>query len=92
MISSTAIAERPAARETVASAPTQPALDGQDLKVLVEAGYRWLERHREIVNALNVFPVPDGDTGINMVLTMKAAWAQIEHSSETHIGRVAQER
>ena len=90
MISSTAIAERPAARETAASAPTQPALDGQDLKVLVEAGYRWLERHREIVNALNVFPVPDGDTGINMVLTMKAAWAEIEHSSETHIGRVAQ--
>ena len=90
MISSTAIAERPAAREAAASAPIQPALDGQDLKVLVEAGYRWLERHREIVNALNVFPVPDGDTGINMVLTMKAAWAEIEHSSETHIGRVAQ--
>lgn len=89
--SSVTIAERPATRQAAtASVQTQPTLDGQDLKVLVEAGYRWLERHRDIVNALNVFPVPDGDTGINMVLTMKAAWAEIEHSSETHVGRVAQ--
>ncbi|MFN8524101.1 MAG: DAK2 domain-containing protein [Chloroflexota bacterium] len=35
----------------------------------------WLERHAEAVNALNVFPVPDGDTGTNMSLTLRAAAA-----------------
>lgn len=89
--SSVAIPERTAPRPGATAISHEiPEIDGQDLKVLVEAGYRWLERHRDIVNALNVFPVPDGDTGINMVLTMRAAWAEIEHSSETHIGRVAQ--
>jgi DAK2 domain fusion protein YloV len=33
----------------------------------------WLQRHRDRVNALNVFPVPDGDTGTNMALTMTGA-------------------
>ncbi|MBA2276955.1 MAG: DAK2 domain-containing protein, partial [Chloroflexia bacterium] len=33
----------------------------------------WLDHHRDRVNALNVFPVPDGDTGTNMALTMRAA-------------------
>ncbi len=54
------------------------------------AGYAWLERHKETVNALNVFPVPDGDTGTNMFLTMRAAWREIDHSDEEDIGRVAQ--
>ncbi|MCA9869937.1 MAG: DAK2 domain-containing protein, partial [Anaerolineae bacterium] len=87
--SSVVTPERPAARGE-ATPVSQPTFDGQDLKVLVEAGYRWLERHREVVNALNVFPVPDGDTGINMVLTMRAAWTEIENSRETHAGRIAQ--
>ena len=87
--SSVVTPERPAARGETTPV-SQPTFDGQDLKVLVEAGYRWLERHREVVNALNVFPVPDGDTGINMVLTMRAAWAEIENSRETHAGRIAQ--
>lgn len=34
---------------------------------------QWLEAHREEINALNVFPVPDGDTGTNMVMTMQSA-------------------
>ncbi|MCB0198467.1 MAG: DAK2 domain-containing protein [Anaerolineae bacterium] len=87
--SSVVTPERPAARGETTPV-SQPTFDGQDLKVLVEAGYRWLERHREVVNALNVFPVPDGDTGINMVLTMRAAWTEIENSRETHAGRIAQ--
>ncbi|MBF6591802.1 MAG: DAK2 domain-containing protein, partial [Ktedonobacterales bacterium] len=37
----------------------------------------WLEEHREAINALNVFPVPDGDTGTNMSLTMRAAVKEI---------------
>ena len=54
------------------------------------AGYTWLERHKEIVNLLNVFPVPDGDTGTNMTLTMRAAWREIDQSDDADIGRVAQ--
>lgn len=64
-------------------------VDGQTLKQLVEAGLRWLRTHQEVVNALNVFPVPDGDTGTNMVLTMQAAYDEIADSPERHFGRMA---
>ena len=49
-------------------------INGQSLKRLVEAGLTWLRTNQQTVNALNVFPVPDGDTGPNMVLTMQSAW------------------
>ncbi len=49
-------------------------LNGADLLAMIGAGFAWLKQHGHIVNALNVFPVPDGDTGTNMVLTMQAAW------------------
>src|SRR5438094_9395846 len=59
-----------------APAPARPApraLDGAALLQLLSAGTRWLERNAAAVDALNVFPVPDGDTGTNMLLTMRAA-------------------
>lgn len=65
-------------------------LDGGEFKTMILAGYTWLERHKEIVNALNVFPVPDGDTGTNMFLTMRAAWREIEHSDDSDISQIAQ--
>jgi len=65
-------------------------IDGHDLKTMLAAAYAWLERHKETVNALNVFPVPDGDTGTNMFLTMRAAWREIDHSDEADVGRLAQ--
>ena len=40
-------------------------VDGQGLKRLVEASLLWLRFHQPEINALNVFPVPDGDTGSN---------------------------
>ncbi|MGB7876588.1 MAG: DAK2 domain-containing protein [Anaerolineales bacterium] len=52
-------------------------MDGQSLKRLVEAGLTWLRTNQQTVNALNVFPVPDGDTGTNMVLTMQSAYNEI---------------
>ena len=64
-------------------------LDGQGLRALVEAGMIWLKTNQQIVNALNVFPVPDGDTGTNMVLTMQAAVAEIANSGENNIGKMA---
>ncbi len=48
-------------------------LDAQDFKQLVLSGTECLEANVDAINALNVFPVPDGDTGINMLLTLRAA-------------------
>ena len=71
---------------------TQPVtqLDGQGLKKLIEASLAWLKTNQQIVNALNVFPVPDGDTGTNMLLTMQAAYDEIATSGEKNIGKMAQ--
>jgi DAK2 domain fusion protein YloV len=63
--------------------------DGQDLKEAILAGAAWLEENREIINALNVFPVPDGDTGSNMSATMKSALRNISQSDETSASVVA---
>ena len=52
-------------------------VDGQGFKRLIEASLAWLRYHQPAINALNVFPVPDGDTGTNMVLTMQSAWLEI---------------
>ncbi len=64
-------------------------LDGQGLKALIEAGMTWLKANQQLVNSLNVFPVPDGDTGTNMVLTMQAAYNEVLHSGENNVGKVA---
>ena len=63
-------------------------VDGQALKSLTEAGLTWLRTNQQTVNSLNVFPVPDGDTGTNMVLTMQAAWDEISNSPERNIGKL----
>ncbi len=63
-------------------------IDGQALKELVAAGMTWLNTNKQTVNALNVFPVPDGDTGTNMMLTMQSAFDEIEHSPESHAGKM----
>ena len=66
-------------------------IDGGVFKILVNAGLTWLRTNQQIVNALNVFPVPDGDTGTNMVLTMQAAFDEIENSNENNLGVVTHE-
>ncbi|HEX8731568.1 MAG TPA: DAK2 domain-containing protein [Ktedonobacterales bacterium] len=76
-------------RFTRARPRTASELDGQALKTLYLAGYAWLERHKEVINALNVYPVPDGDTGKNMTLTMAAAVKALGDSQETAINTVA---
>lgn len=63
--------------------------DGQDLKKALLAGAAVLEEHRDAINALNVFPVPDGDTGSNMFATMQAAIRGIVESTETSAGIMA---
>jgi hypothetical protein len=63
--------------------------DGTLLKEMAFGGVLWLERNKERVNQLNVFPVPDGDTGTNMLLTMRGAFSQISDVDEPHVGRMA---
>jgi uncharacterized protein len=63
--------------------------DGQDLKKAILAGAAWLEKHRDEINALNVFPVPDGDTGSNMSATIKSAIRNLEKSNETSASIIA---
>ena len=58
-------------------------LDAKDLRSLFRAAYDWLAHNYEQVNRLNVFPVPDGDTGTNMLLTIKAAWNNIARGDDT---------
>ena len=53
-------------------------IDGQLLKKMIFSGAQSLEVNKEIVNALNVFPVPDGDTGTNMSLTMQSAAKEVK--------------
>ena len=64
-------------------------VDGERFKWLVHAGLVWLRQHQEEINALNVFPVPDGDTGTNMVLTMQSAWEEVASVDEKNVGKVA---
>lgn len=65
-------------------------VDAPALLQLTEAGMIWLKTNQETVNALNVFPIPDGDTGTNMVLTMEAAWKEVEIAGGRSIGKALQ--
>lgn len=65
------------------------ACNGLGLKNLLQAGEQWLAVHVNIVNALNVFPVPDGDTGTNMLLTMRSAMTRLDETSETELALIA---
>lgn len=64
-------------------------IDGLTLKELVMAGLTWLRTNQQTVNALNVFPVPDGDTGTNMTLTMQSAWNEIAELGTRNAGEMA---
>ncbi len=55
---------------------------GLGVKNLLRASLQWLEAHVQLVNNLNVFPVPDGDTGTNLLLTMRSALAEAETASD----------
>lgn len=65
-------------------------LDGHLLKWVLAAGMSWLEHNKELINSMNVFPVPDGDTGTNMLLTVQKAYEQVAEMDESHIGIVGE--
>ncbi len=73
---------------TPASLPSLVSLGGQELRQLFAASTAWLEKHSAYVNSLNVFPVPDGDSGTNMLLTMQAAMKEVGASPEHSAGAI----
>jgi len=68
---------------------SQQVIDGLLLKEMVIAGASLLEQNREAIDALNVFPVPDGDTGTNMSLTMKSTVKEIAALDVTSASKLA---
>ncbi len=75
---------------TSASSNTTPKLvDGNLFKNLFRAALTWLETNEDAVNSQNVFPIPDGDTGVNMLKTMRSAWNEISELNSSSIGKVA---
>ncbi len=66
----------------------QLRLDGQQFKAMLYGALENLRQHQQEVDALNVFPVPDGDTGANMTLTMQSAWREVENLDSPHVGTI----
>ena len=62
------------------------SLTGADLREMFRAATRWLEQNKEAVNAINVFPVPDGDTGTNMHLTMRSTIEEADRCTDLAAG------
>jgi DAK2 domain fusion protein YloV len=78
------------AQHSSPSSTEHTSCGGQTLRKLAQAGRDWLDQHHAVVNQLNVFPVPDGDTGTNMLMTMRNAIRETELDAENdHIGQVA---
>ena len=61
---------------------------GKEIKDMFTAGSNWLEKSVADVNAINVFPVPDGDTGTNMHLTMRSTLEEVDRVSDQNVSEV----
>ncbi len=57
----------------------QKTINGSIFRKMIIAGASLLEQNKKLVDALNVFPVPDGDTGTNMFLTIKNATTEVNN-------------
>jgi len=64
-------------------------IDGQLLKQMIISGTNNLYNHYPEIDALNVFPVPDGDTGMNMNLTMSSGMKEIQNRNDTDAYTIA---
>ena len=63
---------------------------GQDLREMFATATVWLERSASDIDAMNVFPVPDGDTGTNMLLTMRSTIEEAYRAPDRSASAVAQ--
>jgi DAK2 domain fusion protein YloV len=65
-------------------------LDGSDFALLIQAGYERLKANVHVVNSLNIFPVPDGDTGTNMELSLASGVKSLQKLSRPSLYDAAQ--
>ena len=64
-------------------------IDGIMLKKIIISGSNYIAKNKEIIDALNVFPVPDGDTGTNMSMTARQAAVEVSKLNTPNISDVA---
>ncbi len=64
-------------------------VDGPLFKQALLGSLKWLAANHEEVNRLNVFPVPDGDTGTNMLLTLQSAVEDVKESNAAEVSKIA---
>ena len=64
-------------------------LDGRRFRQLVIAGADWVRHRRDQINGINVFPVPDGDTGTNMALSLSATASALRPVQDRDLAKVA---
>lgn len=65
------------------------SVSGQELKEMLSVATGWLEKSAPDIDALNVFPVPDGDTGTNMLLTMRSGVEEAYRAPDQDASAVA---
>ena len=68
------------------------SISGSEFRDMFAAATNWLEKSASEIDALNVFPVPDGDTGTNMLLTMRSTVEEAYKVTEPSVSAVAQAR
>jgi len=66
------------------------SINGRELREMVATATSWLEKSSTDIDALNVFPVPDGDTGTNMLLTMRSSVEEASMTGNSSASAVAQ--
>ena len=69
--------------------PSCEMITGGDFRRMINGAYRTFLREHEGINCLNVFPVPDGDTGTNMMLTLGAVVKVLAQAPESEIGALS---
>ena len=65
-------------------------INGKELREMLATATNWLEKSASDIDALNVFPVPDGDTGTNMLLTMRSSVEEAYRVTDTSTSAIAQ--
>lgn len=66
------------------------SITGYDFREMFTAATSWLEKSASDIDALNVFPVPDGDTGTNMLLTMRSTIEEAYKVTDSSLSVIAQ--
>ncbi|QHS22207.1 DAK2 domain-containing protein [Virgibacillus sp. MSP4-1] len=69
---------------------TVKTIDGETFSQMVLLGASHLTNNAKMIDALNVFPVPDGDTGTNMNLTMTSGAEEVKKASGNHVGSIGE--